>query len=67
MDEIEDHLREAGHDPDRAHELALVLAPALMLVARRAAFGLATASEVHDFVAAACDLAAGPGSSTGVA
>lgn len=55
--EIEAHLDEAGHERRRAHDLALVLASALMLVARRAAFGLTSGAEERDFVAALCELA----------
>jgi AcrR family transcriptional regulator len=56
--EIEERLMDAGIAATAASERALVLAPALMLVARRAAFGLATEPEMSDFVAAACRLAA---------
>ncbi|HET6662747.1 MAG TPA: hypothetical protein VFG94_00745 [Acidimicrobiales bacterium] len=37
-----------------------MLAPALMMVARRAAQDLATQAEIEDFVAAACDLEVPP-------
>jgi AcrR family transcriptional regulator len=63
--EIEQRLTAAGHDPGAAHARALVLAPGLMLVARRAAFDLATDREMKDFVEAACDLALGPGAPAG--
>jgi AcrR family transcriptional regulator len=47
----------AGVDPAQARQRARVLAPALMMVARRAAQDLATEREMRDFVAAACGLA----------
>jgi len=55
--EIEERLVDAGPSEDVGHERALVLAPALMLVARRAALDLAADDEMDDFVAAACRLA----------
>jgi len=58
--EIEKRLVDDGLGLDAAHERALVLAPALLLVARRAAFDLATDVEMDNFVDAACR-GAGPG------
>jgi AcrR family transcriptional regulator len=55
--EMELRLRDMGLDDPAAHECSLVLTPALMLVARRAAFDLTTQAELRDFVAAACRLA----------
>lgn len=52
--ELELRLLDAGLADDTAHECSLVLTPALMLVARRAAFDLTTQAELRDFVAAAC-------------
>lgn len=57
MLETERRLRGEGHSREAARRLPIVLAPALMLVARRVAFGLATEVEVDDFVAEACDIA----------
>ncbi len=51
--EIEERLVDGGLVDATAHDRALVLGPALMLVARRAAFDPATDQEIHDFVAAA--------------
>jgi AcrR family transcriptional regulator len=51
--EIELRLSTAGLDPSEAYERALVLAPALMMVARRAAQDLATENEIKNFVSAA--------------
>jgi AcrR family transcriptional regulator len=55
--EIEKRLIDDGTVPDAAHSRALVLAPALMLIARRAAFDLATDTEMENFVVAACHCA----------
>jgi AcrR family transcriptional regulator len=55
--EIEERLADAGIEDAGARDRAVVLAPALMLVARRAAFDLATEPEMDDFVVAACRLA----------
>jgi AcrR family transcriptional regulator len=55
--ELELRLRDSGLDDATAHECSLVLTPALMLVARRAAFDLTTQAELRDFVGAACRLA----------
>jgi AcrR family transcriptional regulator len=55
--ELELRLRDGGLDDASAHECSMVLTPALMLVARRAAFDLTTQAEVRDFVTAACRLA----------
>lgn len=52
--EIEKRLVDEGAAMDDAHGKALVLAPALLLVARRAAFDLATDIEIENFVVAAC-------------
>ena len=52
--EIEKRLVDGGMPMDDAHTRALVLAPALLLVARRAAFDLATDVEMKNFVVAAC-------------
>jgi AcrR family transcriptional regulator len=52
--EIEKRLVDEGAAMDDAHGRALVLAPALLLVARRAAFDLATDVEMENFVVAAC-------------
>ena len=52
--EIEKRLVDEGTPMDDAHSRALVLAPALLLVARRAAFDLATDVEMKNFVVAAC-------------
>jgi len=46
--------------PDLAARRARVLAPALMMVARRASQDLASDDEIEDFVSAACDLAEPP-------
>jgi AcrR family transcriptional regulator len=54
--ELELRLLDAGLADDAAHAHSLVLTPALMLVARRAAFDLTTQAELRDFVAAACQL-----------
>lgn len=54
--EIELRLTEAKLGPGVAHERALVLTPALMLVADRAARDLTTAQEIDEFVDAACNL-----------
>ena len=51
--EIERRLGAAGLDPNEAHQRSLVLAPALMMVARRAAQDLATKNEIKNFLAAA--------------
>jgi AcrR family transcriptional regulator len=51
--EIEKRLVDDGVDLDEAHGRALVLAPALLLVARRASFDLATEVEIENFVVAA--------------
>jgi AcrR family transcriptional regulator len=59
--EIEERLVDAGLAEGTAHDRSLVLTPALMLVARRAAFDLAAPAEMRDFVAAACGLALGNG------
>jgi AcrR family transcriptional regulator len=59
--EIEKRLVDDGLPMDEAHSRALVLAPGLLLVARRAAFDLATDAEMENFVVAACRCArAGP-------
>jgi AcrR family transcriptional regulator len=58
--EIEKRLVDTGASMDEAHSRALVLAPALLLVARRAAFDLATDGEMENFVVAACRCAATP-------
>ncbi len=63
--ELELRLRDAGLDDPAAHECSLVLTPALMLVARRAAFDLTTQAELRDFVAAACRMAQSAGAATG--
>lgn len=55
--ELELRLLDAGLAEGVAHQCSLVLAPALMLVARRAAFDLTTQAELRDFVAAACHMA----------
>lgn len=55
--ELELRLLDRGLPPGEAHQCALVLTPALMLVARRAAFDLTTQAELRDFVAAACRMA----------
>jgi AcrR family transcriptional regulator len=52
--EVEKRLVDEGMPMDDAHTRALVLAPALLLVARRAAFDLATDVEMKNFVVAAC-------------
>ena len=52
--EIEKRLVDEGVPMDDAHSRALVLAPALLLVARRASFDLATDIEMENFVVAAC-------------
>jgi AcrR family transcriptional regulator len=57
IDEIERRLVDAGLAGSLAHERAVVLAPALMMVARRAAQDLATEDEMRSFVSAACRLA----------
>jgi AcrR family transcriptional regulator len=54
ISEIEKRLVDEGVPMDDAHTRALVLAPALLLVARRAAFDLATDVEMENFVVAAC-------------
>lgn len=54
--ELELRLRDLGLEHAAAHDASLVLTPALMLVARRAAFDLTTQAELRDFVAAACRL-----------
>jgi AcrR family transcriptional regulator len=54
ISEIEKRLVDEGVPMDDAHARALVLAPALLLVARRAAFDLATDAEMENFVVAAC-------------
>jgi AcrR family transcriptional regulator len=54
ISEIEKRLVDEGVPMDDAHARALVLAPALLLVARRAAFDLATDVEMENFVVAAC-------------
>lgn len=54
--ELELRLRDLGLENPAAHDASLVLTPALMLVARRAAFDLTTQAELRDFVAAACRL-----------
>lgn len=56
--ELELRLLDAGLAEEMAHECSLVLTPALMLVARRAAFDLTTQAELRDFVTAACNVAA---------
>lgn len=55
--ELELRLRDTGLDDAIAHECSMVLTPALMLVARRAAFDLTTQAELRDFVTFACRLA----------
>jgi len=59
--EIEKRLVDGGVPMDDAHARALVLSPALLLVARRAAFDLATDVEMENFVVAACRCATTPG------
>ena len=59
--ELELRLLDTGLAEGKAHECSLVLTPALMLVARRAAFDLTTQAELRDFVAAACSVVAGVG------
>lgn len=54
--ELELRLRDLGLEHAAAHDASLVLTPALMLVARRAAFDLTTQAELRDFVTAACRL-----------
>jgi len=54
ISEIEKRLVDEGVPMDDAHTRALVLAPALLLIARRAAFDLATDAEMENFVVAAC-------------
>jgi AcrR family transcriptional regulator len=55
--EIEQRLLDAGLSEAGAEARARVLAPALMLVARRSTQGLTTAEELSDFADAACRLA----------
>jgi AcrR family transcriptional regulator len=55
--ELELRLLDRGLAESDAHQCSLVLTPALMLVARRAAFDLTTQAELRDFVAAACHAA----------
>lgn len=55
--EIELRLLDAGQPEDAAQGRALVLAPALMLVARRSTQGLTTPEELSAFADAACHLA----------
>jgi AcrR family transcriptional regulator len=55
--ELELRLLDRGLLRAEAHQCSLVLTPALMLVARRAAFDLTTQAELRDFVAAACCMA----------
>lgn len=55
--ELELRLLDRGLPQAEAHQCSLVLTPALMLVARRAAFDLTTQAELRDFVAAACSMA----------
>ncbi|HEY8543814.1 MAG TPA: TetR/AcrR family transcriptional regulator [Acidimicrobiales bacterium] len=55
--ELELRLLDRGLAQESAHRCSLVLTPALMLVARRAAFDLTTQAELRDFVAAACGMA----------
>jgi len=59
IDEMRKRLVDEGLVSSVAAERALVLAPALMLVARRAAFGLTTEAEEREFIEAACNLALG--------
>jgi AcrR family transcriptional regulator len=54
--ELELRLLDQGLEAQAAHDASLVLTPALMLVARRAAFDLTTQAELRDFVAAATRL-----------
>jgi AcrR family transcriptional regulator len=61
--ELELRLLDTGLAEGAAHECSLVLTPALMLVARRAAFDLTTQAELRDFVAAACSVVASADSS----
>ncbi|HZA78120.1 MAG TPA: TetR/AcrR family transcriptional regulator [Acidimicrobiales bacterium] len=59
--EIERRLVDGAQlDPGQARTRARVLAPALMMVVRRAAQDLATEREMRDFAAAACELAQAP-------
>lgn len=56
VEQVGKRLEDAGLDGEAARGRALVVAPALMLVARRAAFGLVTKREMKDFVTQACAL-----------
>lgn len=55
--EMELRLLDLGLPEPSAHQCSLVLTPALMLVARRAAFDLTTQAELRDFIGAACRMA----------
>jgi AcrR family transcriptional regulator len=57
VQEIEQRLRDAGLSDRGAQARARVLAPALMLVARRSTQGLTTPEELSAFADAACRLA----------
>jgi AcrR family transcriptional regulator len=57
VEEIELRLLDADLSEAAARERALVVAPALMLVARRATQGLTTPDELGAFAGAACQLA----------
>lgn len=62
---LEDRIAdEAGVSREEAHWRAVLIAPALLAVARRAAQDLTTKSEIREFVETACEMALAPGLSS---
>ena len=61
--EVERRLVESGLAANLAHERALALAPAVMMVARRAAQDLTADDELQNFVTSVCRLALEPSAS----